>query len=132
VTGSRRRPWSRAAALAAQVAFGVLAAGIAAGPAAAAQQRTPRVECKLERDRCYEGESLSYVVFVRDVEDSEPPDLSALRTDFDVKDAGSRNTSSNAIQIVNGRMVREDQVATEFPHSSLRWGPAGSSSRRRR
>jgi hypothetical protein len=117
VTGSRRHPLSCAAALVASFAIGELAAGFAAGPAGAAQQGTPRVECKLERDRCFEGESLSYVVFVRDVDGGEPPDLSALRADFDVKDAGARNMNSSSIQIVNGRMVRDDQVGMEYHYS---------------
>jgi len=98
------------------VALALLAllAAAVASPRAAAQQATPRVECRLERDRCYEGETLSYVVFARDVDDSEAPDLSALRADFDVKDLGPRSMNSSSIQFVNGRVVRHDQVGTEY------------------
>ncbi len=113
MTGDRRRARGSVARLAALALLALLAAAVAS-PRAAAQQATPRVECRLERDRCYEGETLSYVVFARDVDDSEAPDLSALRADFDVKDLGPRSMNSSSIQFVNGRVVRHDQVGTEY------------------
>jgi hypothetical protein len=73
VTGDRRRA-RRTVALLASLALLAPVAAAAASPRAAAQQGTPRVECRLERDRCYEGETLSYVVFARDVDGAEAPD----------------------------------------------------------
>jgi len=113
VTGRRRRA-RRSVGLLASLALLAPVAAAVASARASARQETPRIECRLERDRCYEGESISYVVFARDVDDSEAPDLSALRADFDVKDLGSRSTNSSSIQVVNGRMVRDDQVGTEY------------------
>jgi hypothetical protein len=77
----------------------LLALLVAVGARASAQ-RGPRVDCSLEREQCFEGESIGYVVAAIDVEDVEPPDLSGF-TDFDVKESGNK---SSIRQSFNGRV----------------------------
>jgi oxygen tolerance protein BatD len=97
------------------VAAGALVSIGAVAPAATLQQGSPRVECELERAQCYEGESVEYVVAVRDVEDAAAPELKALADDFTVESRGSRSLNSSSIHLdSNGRMVRDVQYGTDF------------------
>jgi hypothetical protein len=90
-----------------------LALSVAAPQSAAAQERRPRLECSLERTRCFEGESVAYVVDALDVEDVEPPDLSGF-ADFGVVDRGVQSLNSTSVQIVNGQMRRSERFGTRF------------------
>ncbi|MBL8843901.1 MAG: BatD family protein [Planctomycetes bacterium] len=80
--------------------------------ASASAQESARVECHLERDAIWEGESVGYQVDVLDGEASEP-DLSAF-SDFTVEPAGSQQVNSSSVAIENGRMRRVERHGVEY------------------
>ncbi len=72
---------------------------------ARAQGGRPRVECQLDREEIYEGESVDYLVEVLDVESPPQPDLSAF-ADFTVEARGSESVNSQSFEIRGGRTSR--------------------------
>jgi len=67
----------------------------------------------LDRDEIYEGESVQLIVTIRDAQDYEPPDLSAL-TDFQVGSLGDRSMNASSVIIINGRRTDNHQLGHKY------------------
>jgi len=81
-------------------------AGLAAAPAA----EPLRAEAAVDNARVFVGESFLLEIRVQGTNRPQTPDLSALAPDFAVQDAGTRDTSSSSVTILNGRVYRQEQV----------------------
>jgi len=77
-----------------------------ASTAVAMADEQPQIIAQLERDRIYEGESVSYQVVLNHVTNPSPPDLSAFKKDFEVAPLGHRDMNSSSVTIVNGQMTK--------------------------
>lgn len=53
------------------------------------------------------GESLEYFVEIRNAKDPSPPDVSALRVDFDVVPNGDESRNQSSTVIFNGRITQQ-------------------------
>jgi hypothetical protein len=95
-----------ACALAAVVLF------LLAAPARAAD--TPEIAAELGADEIFIGESIDYVVEIRNVRNPGPPDLSALRQDFDVVSAGDESHNQSSTFIINGRVTQQNSFGHAF------------------
>jgi hypothetical protein len=76
----------------------------AAGAIAAAP---PEIVAEVGAKEIFNGESVDYVVEIRNVEDATPPDLSALRDNFDVKANGDESRNQSSVTVINGRVSRQ-------------------------
>ncbi|MHC5543400.1 BatD family protein, partial [Singulisphaera rosea] len=55
----------------------------------------------------FSGESLDYIVEIRNVDSPVPPDVTALRKDFEVVAAGDESRNQSSRFIINGRVTEE-------------------------
>jgi hypothetical protein len=92
------------------VCLACLATARCAAPATAADR--PEIAVQASADEVFSGESLDYLVEIRNVEDPSPPDLAALRDDFDVKPNGDQSRNQSSTTIFNGKVSQE----TVFSH----------------
>jgi hypothetical protein len=91
------------------LAVGVLL--ILAAPARAAEE--PEIAVEASATDVFIGESVDYVVEVRNVKTPTAPDLSALRGDFDVASLGDESHNQSSTFIINGNITQQ----TSFGHS---------------
>ena len=78
------------------------------GSAGAACRRSGNRGRSRCRARSYIGESVDYVVEIRNVKNPAPPDLSALRQDFDVVATGDESHNQSSTFIFNGRVTQQN------------------------
>jgi hypothetical protein len=71
------------------------------------------VEVRLERDEIYEGESVLYQVSVLDTREPKAPDLAAF-VDLEVRPAGEQSLNSSTVQIINGKIFREETFGRAY------------------
>jgi hypothetical protein len=76
-----------------KIGLAVVALLLTGGPACADD---PEITVEVEPNEIFIGESVDYLVEIRNAKNPSPPDLSSLRPDFDVVSTGneSRNQSS--------------------------------------
>jgi hypothetical protein len=78
----------------------------------AAQARAadePEIVVEASASEIFIGESVDYIVDIRNVKDPTPPDLSALRPEFDVVAAGDESHNQSSMFIINGKVTQQDQ-----------------------
>ncbi|MCR9199822.1 MAG: BatD family protein [Planctomycetaceae bacterium] len=80
-------------------------------PVCSAQE--PQVQCGVDRARVYEGESIIYEVFVRNVESPPEPELSGFEG-FRVRLLGAIPQNSRSVTIINGRRSEDNRFGTVF------------------
>jgi len=80
-------------------------------PVCSAQE--PHVQCGVDRARVYEGESIIYEVFVRNVESPPEPELSGF-DGFKVRLLGAIPQNSRSVMIINGRRSEDNRFGTVF------------------
>jgi BatD DUF11 like domain len=83
-----------------------------AGSARAADE--PKIVVEAGATEIFSGESVDYVVEIRNVENPTPPDLKALRKDFDVVANGDESRNQSSTFIINGRVSREQILGHVF------------------
>jgi hypothetical protein len=84
------------------VAFAFLLLG---GLAQAADE--PKIMVESSASEVFTGESIDYIVEVRNVKNPAAPDLGALRQDFDVVATGDESRDQSSTLIINGRVSQE-------------------------
>jgi BatD DUF11 like domain len=73
----------------------------------------PEIAVEASANEIYIGESVDYVVEIRNAQNPAVPDLSALRPDFDVVSSGDESHNQSSTFIFNGKVTRQ----TSFGHS---------------
>lgn len=73
----------------------------------------PEIDVEASATEVFIGESIDYVVELRNVKTPSAPDLSALRGDFDVASLGDESHNQSSTFIINGRVSQQ----TSFGHS---------------
>ena len=81
-----------------------------------AQDGALSARAAIETDRPFVGQSLVFQIQVEGADAPERPDLSALRKDFAVNEAGGSVNNSQSITIVNGRVTRNVQRGYTFQY----------------
>lgn len=76
-------------------------------------QQTPEIECNVDRSRVYEGESIIYEVFVRNVDSPPAPELNGFEN-FDVRLIATIPQNSSSVMIINGRRTEDSRYGTVF------------------
>ena len=68
----------------------------------------PEIAVELDSAEIFVGESVKYLVEIRNVKNPPSPDLSALRPDFDVVANGNESRNQSSTFIINGRMTQQN------------------------
>jgi hypothetical protein len=68
----------------------------------------PEIAVEADASEIFIGESVDYLVEIRNVKNPAPPDLSALRPDFDVVATGNESRNQSSTYIMNGRMTQQN------------------------
>ena len=68
----------------------------------------PEIAVEAVPTEIFVGESVDYAVEIRNVKSPSPPDLSALRPDFDVVANGNESRNQSSTVIFNGRMTQQN------------------------
>ncbi len=74
----------------------------------------PAIEVEAGASEIFIGESVDYVVEIRNVKDPAPPDLSAVRQDFDVVSAGDESHNQSSTFIINGKVTQQNSFGHAF------------------
>ncbi len=73
----------------------------------------PEIQVQVDRNKVFEGESLTYAILLNLVDNPTRPDLSHL-TDFAVEPAGEKELNSQSITIINGVRKEVVQKGTQY------------------
>ena len=73
----------------------------------------PEIAVEASASEIFIGESVDYVVEIRNVQNPAPPDLSAVRRDFDVVTSGDESHNQSSTFIFNGKVTQQ----TSFGHT---------------
>ena len=73
----------------------------------------PEIAVETSATEIYIGESVDYVVEIRNAQNPEAPDLAAIRQDFDVVSTGDESQNRSSTFIINGRVTQQNS----FGHS---------------
>jgi len=73
----------------------------------------PEIVVEAGATEIFAGESVDYVVEIRNVKNPAPPDLRALRQDFDIVSAGDESHNQSSTFIFNGKVTQQ----TSFGHA---------------
>ena len=76
--------------------------------AAPARADEPEIVVEADVSEIYIGESVDYAVEIRNVKNPSPPDLSALRQDFDIVSTGNQSRNQSSTFILNGRISQQN------------------------
>lgn len=85
---------------------------VLAGPSRADDE--PEIAVEVEPSEIYIGETADYVVEIRNVRSPTPPDLSALRRDFDIVAAGDESRNQSSTFIINGRITQQNSFGHAY------------------
>jgi hypothetical protein len=83
-----------------------------AAPARADDQ--PEIAVELDVSEIFIGESVDYLVEIRNAKNPSPPDLSALRPDFDVVSTGNESRNQSSTFIMNGRVTQQNSFGHAY------------------
>jgi hypothetical protein len=67
----------------------------------------PEIVVEASATEIFIGESVDYVVAIRNVKDPPPPDVSALRDDFDVAPNGDESRNQSTVFVFNGKKTEQ-------------------------
>ena len=68
----------------------------------------PEIAVEADATEIFIGESVDYLVEIRNVKSPSPPDLTALRPDFDVVPTGNESRNQSSTFIMNGRVTQQN------------------------
>lgn len=71
----------------------------------------PEIAVQAGASEIFVGESVDYIVEIRNVKNPAPPDVEALREDFEVESRGDAVQNQSATMIVNGTITRKDSFS---------------------
>ena len=74
----------------------------------------PEIVVEAGTSEIFVGESVDYVVEIRNVKNPAPPDVDALRDDFDVVSRGDESRNQSSIMNFNGKITRNDSFSHVF------------------
>ena len=74
----------------------------------------PEIVIETGASEIFVGESVDYVVEIRNVDNPPAPDLSALRQDFDVVANGDESRNQSSTFIINGRVSQQSSFSHVF------------------
>jgi len=83
-----------------------------AGRASASDE--PEIAVEAGATEIFIGESVDYVVEIRNVKNPAPPDVSALRHDFDVVSAGDESHNQSSTFIINGKVTQQNSFGHAY------------------
>jgi len=81
--------------------------GLRPGTAQAAEDG-PEIDVAVSAEEIFVGETIDYQVEIRNVPNPSPPDLSALREQFDVVANGDESRNQSSTFIINGRVSQQN------------------------
>jgi BatD DUF11 like domain len=90
----------------AMTGLAVVAIFLLTGQACAADE--PEVAVEMDTSEIFMGEGVDYLVEIRNAKNPSPPDLSALRQDFDVVATGNESRNQSSTFILNGRVTQQN------------------------
>jgi hypothetical protein len=96
----------------AMTGLAVVAMLLVAGSARADDE--PEIAVELDSREIFIGESVDYLVEIRNAKNPSPPDLSALRPNFDVVAAGDESRNQSSITIINGRATQQSSFGHAY------------------
>jgi hypothetical protein len=71
----------------------------------------PEIANEVGASELFIGDSVDYVVEIRNVNDPPAPDLSALREDFQIVANGDESRNQSSISIINGRVSQQQSLS---------------------
>ena len=74
----------------------------------------PEIAVEASASEIFIGESVDYVVEIRNVKNPAPPDLSALRQDFDVVSTGDESHNQSSTFIINGKVTQQNSFGHAY------------------
>jgi hypothetical protein len=74
----------------------------------------PEIAVEASATEIYIGESVDYVVEIRNAQNPAAPDLSAVRQDFDVVSAGDESHNQSSTFIINGRITQQNSFGHAY------------------
>ena len=74
----------------------------------------PAIAVESSASEIFIGESVDYVVEIRNVKNPSPPDLSASRQDFDIVAAGDESHNQSSTFIINGRVTQQNSFGHAY------------------
>src|SRR5262249_4205202 len=74
----------------------------------------PEIAVEASASEIFVGESIDYVVEIRNVKNPARPDLGALRQDFDVTPNGDESRNQSSTFIINGRVTQQSSFGHVF------------------
>jgi len=74
----------------------------------------PEIVVEAGASEIFIGESVDYVVEIRNVKNPAPPDMAALRQDFDVVAAGDESHNQSSTFIINGKVTQQNSFGHAF------------------
>ncbi|HEY3967155.1 MAG TPA: BatD family protein [Planctomycetaceae bacterium] len=89
-----------------------LALAVRVAPARAAGP--PEIAAEVSANEIFIGESIDFLVEIRNVQDPTPPDLAGLNDDFDVKSNGDESRNQSSTMIFNGKVTQENIFSHVF------------------
>jgi hypothetical protein len=96
----------------AMTGLAVVALFLFAAQARAADE--PEIVVEADSNEIYIGESVDYVVEIRNVKNPAAPDLSALRQDFDTVSTGDESRNQSSTFIFNGRVTQQNSFGHAY------------------
>ena len=81
---------------------------------ASAADDDPEIAVEASASEIFIGESVDYVVEIRNVKNPAAPDLSALRQDFDVVANGDESHNRSSTFIINGRVTQQNSFGHAY------------------
>jgi hypothetical protein len=94
--------------------IGLTGAALLASTARVQAADDPEIAVEVSATEVFPGESVDYVVDVRNVQNPSAPDLTALRRDFDVVATGDESHNQTSVIFINGRATREQVFGHSF------------------
>jgi hypothetical protein len=74
----------------------------------------PEIAVEMDASEIFVGESVDYLVEIRNVKNPSPPDLSALRPDFDIVSTGNESRNQSSTFILNGRVTQQNSFGHAY------------------
>lgn len=87
--------------------IGITCLAILLIPGSAAAADAPEILVEAGADEIFIGESVDYVVELRNVKDPAPPDMAALQPDFQVVSKGDESRNQSTTLIINGKVSQQ-------------------------
>lgn len=78
--------------------------------------QSPKIEASINTEDPFIGETITYQVDIQNIEDPQPPDLSALEGFFEIEPAGDYSRNQSSTTIFNGRMTQKNVLSHVYSY----------------